>query len=317
MQDERFSERVLPTARAAVAVGRFLELGPANWFLDVHSHSRLSLIGGNEVCCSLQTLYQRLDVVRLEEFGLCMILDGRIQLAESDEWIYHELLIHPACVLHGDPRRALVLGGGDGCTVRELLRYAQMEEIILVDIDRSVVDLFRSRFASVNGGALDDPRVRVLCQDALDYLKVDGTHYDLIISDLTEPFDTSGLAGDLSSHLYGPDFYGLLEERLTPQGIFACQTGGILCQEKHDRHHRDLMAGIRARFPHVAPCYEFVPSFGELWGIALASRVPLDIPAAEVDEVLAGLGVRGLRYYDGISHERAFRAPRFLRETRE
>ncbi len=317
MPDEQFPQRVLPTEQATEAVGRFLHRGPDHWFLDIHARHRISLAGASEVCCTLQTPFQRLDVVRLEGYGLCMILDGRIQFAGSDEWIYHELLVHPACLIHGDPRRVAVLGGGDGCTVRELLRYPKMEEILLVDIDRQVVDLFRTRFATVNDGAFEDPRVRVACQDALNYLRGDESSYDLIISDLTEPFDTSGLAGDLSFHLYGPEFYRLVEERLSPRGIFVCQAGGVLCQKGHDRHHRDLLAGIRAHFPHVAPCYEFVPSFNELWSIALASREPLEISGAEVDSVLASLGVRGLRYYDGISHERAFRTPRFLRALGE
>jgi len=313
MFDKRFPRRVLPTEEAVKAVQGFLTRTGKTWFLDIECPSRLSLKGGDEDCLSLRTPYQRLDVLRLHGFGLCMILDGRIQLAESDEWIYHELLIHPACVFHGDPRRVIVLGGGDGCAVRELLRYPHLTDITLVDIDEVVVKVFRDRFSSLNGGALQDPRVHLVCADALEYLRTQQEPYDLIVSDLTEPFDPSELGGNLSFHLYTPASYQLIRDRLTQNGIFVCQTGGILSQPEHDRFHLDILPGIRDHFPRVATGYEFVPSFGELWTITLASAGPLHLEPSQVDGALARLLVKGLRYYDGITHRRAFSPPLFVR----
>jgi spermidine synthase len=273
----------------------------------------MSLTGGTADPVSIRTQYQRLDVIRLQGFGLCMILDGRIQLAESDEWIYHELLVHPACVLHGDPRRVLVLGGGDGCATRELLRYPHLDENVVVDIDEAVVELFRNRFSSINGGALNDPRVRVLCSDASEFLDGWRGDFDLIISDLTEPFDPTDPGEVLSAHLYTPLSYELIKSRLAAGGIFVCQTAGIIAQPQHDRFHMRILPEIQRHFRHVKTCYEFIPSFGEMWSITLASPRPLRIAGPQVDRALRRHRVTGLRYYDGIAHERAFRAPLFLR----
>lgn len=317
MLEKLFPDRVLSSQEAQKALSRFLAQGAKAWFLDIESTDRISLNGTNETPYSVQTRFQRLDVFRGAGYGLRMVLDGRTQLAESDEWIYHELLVHPACLIHGDPRKVIVLGGGDGCAVRELLKYPRLHDITLVDIDEEVVAAFRDRFSRINGGALQDPRVHVVCEDALEYLRSQNRPYDVIISDLTEPFDPTDLAGELSFHLYTPEFYRLVQERLTSEGVFVCQTGGVICQPEHDRYHLSLAQDIEKHFSHVATCYEFVPSFEELWSVTLASQTNLEISGSRIDENLRRLGVERLKYYDGISHERAFRPPLFLRRYRQ
>jgi spermidine synthase len=317
MERDVSSQRVLPTEKALDAARNWMTAAGKLWFLEIGPPGRLSLTGAEGPTLSVQSEYQRLEVVRLSGFGLCMILDGRMQLAESDEWIYHELLVHPACVIHGDPRRVVVLGGGDGCALRELLRYRQLEEIVLVDIDKDVLTVSKEQLRSINRGALSDPRVQVVCADAMKFLEHEAGRYDLIISDLTEPFDPTGGGEVLSSHLYSPEFYRTVGERLTPEGIFVCQTGGLLWQPDHDVYAQRIIRGLRGHFPHVASCYEFVPSFAELWSITLAASRPLDRTAVEVDETLRRLEVKGLRYYDGRSHQRAFTAPLAARSFHE
>lgn len=313
MRKGLMAQRVLPTGKALDAARKWMGKGGDLWFLEIESPDRLGLTRGEGPTVSVRTRYQRLDLVRLKGFGLCMILDGRMQLAESDEWIYHELLVHPACVIHGDPRRGIVLGGGDGCALRELLRYSKLEEIVLVDIDEEVLAVSKEHLPPLNRGALSDPRVRVVCSDAMHFLRQDTGLYDVIISDLTEPFDPTEPRAVLSSHLYTPEFYQTIRQRLTPEGVFVCQTGGILWQPEHDIHSRTIIDGVRGQFAHVTSCYEFIPSFAELWSITLASTRPLEKTAEEVDEALKRLKVEGLRYYDGISHQRAFSAPPAVR----
>jgi|Deesub1362A_J573_1020465.scaffolds.fasta_scaffold00366_31 spermidine synthase len=316
MIGQRIPHRLLSPADALKALRALMESGAPKWFLDMGSSTAVTLLAARGTTFSKRTPYQQLDIFEAEDLGLCMVLDGRIQLAQSDERIYHELLIHPACVFHGSPRRVAVLGGGDGCAVRELTKYREIEEIFLVDIDEEVVELFRDRFRTINGGALMDPRVTLACEDAMAFLQRQDRPFDLIISDLTEPFDPSELAGELSFHLYTQDFYALIQERLTPEGIFVCQTGGALYQPDHDRYHLELVQGIRASFPHVTTCYEFIPSFSELWSITLAARRPLEISWEEVDRELSRHGIENLWYYDGSAHERAFRPPKPLRFPR-
>jgi spermidine synthase len=313
MLKELIPQRVLATDGARKALGSFFDQGGTTWFLDIESPNRITLNGTEDAVFSLQTHYQRLEVFRTARYGLCLVLDGRMQLAESDEWIYHELLVHPACVIHGAPRRAIVLGGGDGCAVRELLKYPMLGDITLVDIDEQVVAAFRDRFCDINHGALRNRRVKVFHDDASSYLETQKQPFDIIIADLTEPFDPSELAGDLSENLYTSAFYDLIQKKLAPDGIFVCQSGGVLYQPEHDGFHNRIVRDIKVRFPHVNVCYEFVPSFVELWSVTLAARRPLHLKDYEVEQTLQKLDVRGLRYYDGVSHERAFRLPKSLR----
>lgn len=282
------------------------------WFLDKDGPFRISLKRVRENHLFLRTRYQRMDLVQLEGYGLCMILDGKVQFAASDESIYHELLVHPACVLHGNPVSALILGGGDGCAARELLRYGTVREVVIVDIDEEVVALFRGRFSELNGSSLGDPRVRVVPQDAMEFLESTPCSYDIIISDLTEPFDPAEQAGELSAHLYSSQAYALISKRLKPGGIFVCQSGGILYQPDYDRYHLQILEGIRESFPQVEVAYEFVPSFEAMWSITLASRRPLGISPSDVDKTLERLKVEGLLHYDGRAHQRAFSPLRLL-----
>ncbi|MEJ5376144.1 MAG: methyltransferase domain-containing protein [bacterium] len=282
------------------------------WFLDKDGPFRISFKRVKGSPFLLRTRYQQMELVELEGYGLCLILDGKVQLAASDERIYHELLVHPACVIHGSPCSVLILGGGDGCAARELLRYEGIHEIVIVDIDEEVVAVFRERFRELNCGSLEDPRVKVVPRDAMEFLKQAKTTYDIIISDLTEPFDPAERAGDLSAHLYSPEAYALIKKRLAPGGVFVCQSGGVLYQSHYDQYHMEILRGIKECFPHVAAAYEFVPSFEAMWSITLASLRPLEISWKEVDQVLSRLGVRGLLHYDGQAHQRAFSTPRLL-----
>lgn len=315
MSREFGPRRVLPVKEALRELGTLLPRGGDLWFLDTDTPSRISLKGGSGEPLWVSTKYQQLEVASLDGYGLCMILDGRVQLAQSDEWIYHELLVHPACVLHGNPKSALVLGGGDGCAARELLRYPGLERVCVVDIDEEVVALFRDRLSFLNGGALGDRRVRILTGDAMEFLADTGEQYDLIVSDLTEPFDPEQEDMELSTPLYRPEAYDMVLRRLSADGVFVCQTGGILHQPHYDRFHLEILEGIRKAFPHVITAYEFVPSFEALWSITLASPRPLHASPQEVDRRLAALGVSGLRYYDGLAHQRAFSSPKFARDT--
>jgi spermidine synthase len=307
--------RVLTVEETIEELRSLLAKASRIWFVDAETPCRIALKAGKGDPLCLTTRYQQLEVVHLDGYGLCMILDGKVQLAQSDEHVYHELLVHPACVIHGDPRRCLILGGGDGCAARELLRYPSMEEVIVVDIDEQVLELFKGQYREINSGAFNDPRVKVYCQDAMDFLERDGSSYDIIISDLTEPYDPAEIAGDLSVHVYSEKAYRTILQRLNDHGVFVCQTGGILYQPHYDRYHFRILEGIKEVFPHVATAYEFVPSFEALWSITLGARRPLHVDPSKVDETLKSLGVEGLRFYSGTAHQRVFSPARFGREV--
>ncbi|MEJ2719347.1 MAG: hypothetical protein P8182_19825, partial [Deltaproteobacteria bacterium] len=221
-------------------------------FLDMESADRVVINRVDAVAASVTSPYQQIDIFRTPHFGLVLTLDGIIQVAESDEHIYHELLIHPACLLHRKVRSALVLGGGDGCACRELLKYRDLEILDLVEIDRAVVDLCGIHFREINQGAFDDPRLDLIVQEAETYLREHPEkRYDLVVADLTEPYDTAGEAGELSRHIFSRGFYDFLKRHLNPRGILVLQTGGITYIPEIDRHHRRIVEGIHGSFRMV------------------------------------------------------------------
>lgn len=284
-------------------------------FIDPESGNRMVINRVERVLASTRSPFQRIEIFQTPHFGLVLALDSIVQVAQSDEHIYHEFLIHPACLLIGDVRSSLVLGGGDGCAGRELLKYPELETIELVELDRAVLDLCRIHLKELNAGALDNPGITIVNQEGEHYLREHpNQRYDLIVADLTEPYDTAGNAGELSRHIFSRAFYEFIKSRLTDGGIFVIQTGGITYLPHVDRNHRSIIEGLRASFATVATAYFYVHAFDQLWTITLASDHPYDIVGFDPDPLIREKGLTSLRYYDSISHSGAFHAPRHIRD---
>jgi spermidine synthase len=220
------------------------------------------------------TPYQRI-VVTQGKNGFQLFLNGHLQFNSTDEYRYHEALVHPAMMLAGTspgpPRRVLILGGGDGLALREVLKHSSVEAVTLVDIDPQMTGL-SDRFeplAALNRNAFHDPRVQVVNQDAFIWVQTDGPAYDAAIIDFPDP-STFALG-----KLYTTRFYRLLRQRLTPDAAIGIQcTSPLLARQAYWCVVRTLeAAGLFVRPYHVA-----LPSFG-IWGFALARREPFDPPA--------------------------------------
>lgn len=213
--------------------------------------------------------YQEIAIGEVDYLGTCLFLDGWLQLAQADEHIYHEHLVLPALLAHGHPARVLILGGGDGLAVREALRHTRVEAVTVVDIDELVVTACQQHLAHLQHGALADPRVRVIIQDAREYLRTAPEGYDVILVDLVDfLLETQGLFQDTiltAGHLLNP--------------------GGILVSHGPDPGP-PMYEGLRmvnlltSTFPHVAWYTAGVGSFTEPWCFALASHdvIPQKIP---------------------------------------
>ncbi|MEM4204315.1 MAG: methyltransferase domain-containing protein, partial [Candidatus Methanomethylicaceae archaeon] len=158
-------------------------------------------------------LPQQIDVLETEAFGRCLILDGRVQSAQSDEFVYHEALVHPAMVTHPDPRTVLILGGGEGATLREVLRHRTVERAVMVDIDPQVIEVSRRYLPEWSDGAFDDPRAELRIEDAVRYLQETRDRFDIIISDLTEPEP-----GTPSEPLLSREMFAAMRDCLKPGG---------------------------------------------------------------------------------------------------
>jgi spermidine synthase len=286
----------------------------SQFLIDVESDNRMVVHRLDSVVFRETSPFQEICIFRAPHLGLTLALDGIIQLSQTDESLYHELLIHPACLLIPSTRSALILGGGDGCAARELLKYGHIEDLDLVEIDEMVVSACRRHLGAVNLGALEDPRLKISIADAEKFLLMNpDKRYDLIVADLTEPYDPAGLAGDLSRHVFSPKFYGLMKRHLTEYGIFVIQTGGISGIPETDRYHIAIVKGLRESFPFSETCYQYVHSFDLVWSVTLASNHPYDLHGFDPDAELKTRGISSLRHYDGISHVAAFQMPRRLR----
>jgi len=249
----------------------------------------------DEIIYSRTTQYQRIVVTR-GRAGFQLFLNGHLQFSSADEYRYHEALVHPPMTLAGSPRNVLVLGGGDGLALREVLRYPSVESVTLVDLDPAMTKLSEAftPLAELNKGAFSDPRIHVVNQDAMIWLDEPRGLYDVAIVDFPDP-NTFGLG-----KLYTTRFYRLLKASLTPNAAVSVQCTSPLFARSS---YWCIIKTIEAAGFSVRPYQTAVPSFG-VWGFALARVAPFDPPAQTIS---------GLRFLDDQSMAALFVLPSDLK----
>lgn len=250
----------------------------------------------NTVVYAKSTPYQRIVVTRATE-SFQLFLNGNLQFNSIDEYRYHEALVHPALTLAKDAKNVLVLGGGDGLAVREILKYPSVEHVTLVDIDPAMTALGRDfgLVAALNEHALEDPRVELVHEDAMLWLEGRSADlFDAVIIDFPDP-NTFSLG-----KLYTTRFYRLLRPQLTTDAVIGIQcTSPLVARQSYWCIVRTMEA---AGFS-VAPYHATVPSFG-VWGYALATAAPFETPT-QLPQHLAGR----LKYLDDAALVAMFRLP--------
>ena len=253
-----------------------------------------------------RTPHQAIEVHDSVAFGRLYRLDGHFMTSEADEFFYHENLVHLAAIAHPAPRRALIVGGGDGGSAEELLKHPTIEDVTLCEIDAAVIELSRRYLGSVHRGSLDDRRVTVRVGDGFAYMRSGSDLFDLIVLDLTDP-------GGPSLPLYTVDFYRSCARRLAPGGAMTLHVANPVAYPERVRH---CLGRLHAAFPSVTPYLTSVPLYGGLWMMACVSAGldPAARSAAEVDQRLAERGIIDLKYYNGDMHCAALALPNFVRE---
>lgn len=236
------------------------------------------------------------------------MLDGEIQSAEKDEWIYHEALVHPALVTHSEisgPKKVLILGGGEGATVREVLKHKTVESVTMVDIDPMVIEIAKKYLTT---WSYDGPRLRLILEDAKSLVEEDESKYDVIISDLSSPVE-----GGASFSLYTEDFYKNLSKRLNKNGIFVTQaaSGNFLQLDLY----RSIQEKLRKIFEIVRPFYAYVPSYEVPWAFLMASNIldPFELSQEQIDWYLNENVQGDFKFYDAITHIGLFHVPKYYR----
>jgi spermidine synthase len=276
------------------------------WYVEQFSETELHHHAIEEIYYTGRTPYQSVAVLRTAAFGKMLILDGDTQSSQADEKIYHETLVHPALAACTSRREVLILGGGEGATLREVLRHPEVVRCTMVDIDGDVVNLAKRYLPEWSAGSFDDPRANLIIGDALAFLKAPGT-FDAIVSDLTEPLPDSP-----SFPLFNGEVFRDIKARLAPGGVYVLQasTAGFHNMALHAKMARSL----RAYFRHVISFYTHVPAFDNDWAyLACSDAVDVaTLPAAQVNGYVAQL--RGPNFfYDGETHQRLFSLPLYLR----
>ncbi len=252
-----------------------------------------------------RTAFQLLEVWDTPELGRIFRLDGYNMTSERDEFFYHENLVHPAAVAHPAPRRALVIGGGDGGSAEELLKHSTMELVHMAELDPDVIAVAKAHFGRVHRGAFDDPRLKVTVGDGLAYLRATATRYDLVAMDLTDPVGPS-------VELYSSATFALARRAMGEGAALVLHLGSPF---SHPERLRATLANLREVFPVVAPYFVHIPLYGSIWGFACASASldPRALDPAEADRRLAARGVGDLQYYNGEVHRALFALPNYVR----
>ncbi len=259
----------------------------------------------------LMSEFGKVEVLEIEGYGRGLFLDGRIQHVAADEHVFSEGMVHPAMFfLKERCRRVLCIGGGPGGICRELLKYRFVKKVTQVEIDPAVVAAARQYFPHVARGCWDDPRCELVIADAYTYLESCVGTFDLIISDLSEPYP-----GSPAVRFFTEEGITLIRSRLTPgTGIFVTWAGPA------NAYGAELSArvfqAVAGQFPLAIPYVMPTQTFGTPWLVALAleeKREPLSACAAEIDRFLAMQLTGELRFYDGETHHHLFRLPKDLR----
>lgn len=248
--------------------------------------------------------FQDILIFRHAEFGRVLTLDGIVQTTEEDEYIYHEMLNHVPLLVHPNPKRVLVIGGGDGGSIREILHHPSIEKITMVDLDGQVVDLCRKYMPKLSNGAFEDPRVELLIGDGVAFVKECEEKFDVIICDSTDPFGPGKV-------LFSQEFYHDCAMLLTEHGILTTQNGvpysnGTIITETHD--------ALSPNFSHVRFYVAPVPTYiGGFMAFAFATNDPRNKKCSrrKLQKRLKQLD-GSMRYYTPKIHKASFALPQYI-----
>lgn len=246
---------------------------------------------------SERTEYQDMSLIETEQFGRMLVLDGTVQTTIEDEFVYHEMISHIPLFTHKNPKKALVIGGGDGGAIREIIKHPSIEKAVLVEIDGRVVEVCKEYLPEISG-ALDDRRVEVRIEDGIQYVQAHKNEFDVIMVDSTDPVGPA-------VGLFAIDFYKAIYESLTEDGIFVAQTESPF-------FHKDLIkkvySDVKSLFL-IARLYTCaIPTYPSgYWSFTMGSKKydPLETDVSKIPAL-------DTKYYCAEIHKSVFALPKFV-----
>ncbi len=267
------------------------------WFNELHSPTTGIVLEVGEPIAFKRSKYQEIQIFDNEFFGRVLILDGCVMTTERDEFFYHEMLVHPSLVVHPKPTDILIIGGGDGGTLREVLRYKEVNKAVLVELDRDVIELARKYLPTLSV-SFSDPRARIVIENGVSFVKKTPEKFDVVIIDSTDPVGPAEV-------LFSSEFYLDVKRILNEDGILVFQCESPIYHLQFIKEQKEILSDL---FENVHFYNTVVPTYpGALWSFAFSSDSvdPLDIkrePPA------------GLKFYSIDIHRAAFALPPFMRD---
>ncbi|MDL4839096.1 spermidine synthase [Aquibacillus rhizosphaerae] len=246
-----------------------------------------------------KTDFQQLDMIETEEWGNMLVLDGMVMTTDKDEFVYHEMIAHVPLFTHPNPKHVLVVGGGDGGVIREVLKHKSVEKATLVEIDGKVIEYSKKYLPSI-AGSLDDPRVEVKVDDGFMHIAKSEKDYDVIMVDSTEPVGPA-------VNLFSKGFYAGISKALKDEGIFVAQTDNPWF--KADLIHQ-IYHDVKEIFPETNLYTANIPTYPSgLWTFTMGSKIhdPLKVKKERFEEI-------DTKYYTDEIHYASFALPKFVKD---
>jgi spermidine synthase len=262
-----------------------------------------------ETLVSNKSEYQKISILDTYQFGKVLVLDGVVQTTERDEFIYHEMLTHLPMLSHPNPERVLIIGGGDGGILREVLKYP-VKEVFLVEIDEKVIEFSKTHLSAICRNSFNDRRANIIIDDGVNFVKKGKGKFDVLIVDSSDP---AGPAKVLFSSKFYSDVFNILSH---DYGIFAQQTGSSFLQREELPY---VYRRLKKIFPFVGTFLTAVPTYvGGLFSLVFASKGidPLKIRLSEIEKRYRKLKLK-TRYYNPKIHLASFALPTYIRENVE
>lgn len=275
------------------------------WYTEKHGDNVGITMKVTKTLFSGKSKFQQLDIVETLEFGRMMLLDGLVMVTERDEFIYHDMIVHPALFTHPKPKKVLVIGGGDGGSIREIMRHSDVELAVLCEIDGLVIEKsieFLPSIATEIDGS--NPRVKLHVDDGLAYIRDHQNEFDIILVDSTDPIGPA-------VGLFEENFYRLVFSALRDDGIMIAQSESPFY---HAEIQKNMYHNLRAVFPIVEMYQAFIPTYPSgFWSFAFASKKYH--PITDFDHDRTARRDFHTRYYNEDLHLGAFMLPTFAREN--
>jgi len=275
------------------------------WFSETYESDLRMSWRVKEVLYHEKSKYQDILILDTYYHGRMLVLDGCVMTTERDEFVYHELITHPALLAIPKPKAVCIIGGGDGGTVREVLKHDSVERVVLAEIDGDVVDVCKTYFPHHTSG-LSDPRVDIQIGDGFDYLKNHRGEFDAILSDSTDPVGPGEI-------LFNPDYFRLVKSALKPEGCFVTQSETMWARKKtipKTTEHLNKLFGQVFWFGGPVPTYP-----NGFWSFLIASDLP--DPRKVADPARQSAISKSTLYYTPELHSGLFFSPKFLDLKRE